>query len=99
MQALKMFTQDSNSGGGTDGGHGGQGGGGGGGGQNQLVGLAMAQASKLFDEQSGQGKLEQGADKQSAVTKAGEMALKMYLKSGQQGGGGGGGGLLGKLLQ
>ena len=41
---------------------------------------------------------DSSADKQSAVMKAGEMALKMYLK-GQMGGGGasggsGGGGLL-----
>lgn len=30
-------------------------GGGAGGGQNQFVGMAMAEASKLFDQQSGQG--------------------------------------------
>lgn len=32
-------------------------GGGGGGGQNALVGMAMGQASKLFDQQSSQGNL------------------------------------------
>jgi hypothetical protein len=42
MQALKMFT-------------GGQGGGSGGGSQNQFVGMAMAQAAKLFDQQSASG--------------------------------------------
>lgn len=48
MQALKMF----NGGGGGEGsGHQG------GGGQNAFVGMAMGQASKLFDEQSSQGKL------------------------------------------
>ena len=48
MQALKMFT-----GSGGEGGSGHQGGGG----QNALVGMAMGQASKLYDEQSSQGKL------------------------------------------
>ena len=50
MQALKMFT---GQGGGQ--GQGGGVGGGAGGGQNQFVGMAMAQASKLFDQQAGQG--------------------------------------------
>ena len=51
MQAMKMFGQ---------GGAGGQGGGGVAGtaqGQNQFIGMAMAQASRLFDEQQGQGKV------------------------------------------
>lgn len=69
---------------------------GGGGGQNEFVGMAMAQASKLFDQQSGQGNLQQGASKQSAITEAGEMALKMYMGGGGGGGSGGGmGGLMG----
>lgn len=46
MQALKMFT--SGEGGGHQGG-------GGGGGQNAFIGMAMGQASKLFDEKSSQG--------------------------------------------
>lgn len=54
MQALKMFT---GGGGGGGGGTMGGGGGGGGGGQNALVGMAMGQASKLFDQQSAQGRL------------------------------------------
>ncbi|KAK4241817.1 hypothetical protein C8A03DRAFT_29983 [Achaetomium macrosporum] len=68
--------------------------------QSAFVGLAMAQAAKLFDAQASQGKVAPEADKQSVVMKAGEMALKMYLKShGTQGGsgsgsGGGAGGLL-----
>ncbi len=57
----------------------------------------MGQASRLFDEQSAQGKVEPGADKQSVVNDAAKMALKMYLKSqgGAGGAGGGPGGLLG----
>ena len=68
------------------------------GGQAQLIGLAMAEASKLFDNQAAQGKVQEGSTKQSVVEQAGKMALKMYLKG--QGGssgsaGGGPGGLLG----
>jgi len=72
MQALKMFTE-----------------GGGGdslsGGQNAFIGMAMGQASKLFDQQSSQGNVSSGASKQSAIQQAAEIALKMYTKS--QGGG------------
>ena len=95
MQALKMFTGGS-GGGAMGGGGGGMGAGaqGGGGGQNQFIGMAMAQASKLFDQQSGAGNLAQGANKQSAVQSAGEMALKMYMKSQ----GGGMGGLMSKFM-
>lgn len=82
MQAFKMFT---GSGQGS-----GSGGGGGGGGQNAFVGMAMGQASKLFDQQSSQGNLDPSASKESAVQKAGEMAFKMYMK-GQMGAGGSGG--------
>ncbi|EED13348.1 hypothetical protein TSTA_058360 [Talaromyces stipitatus ATCC 10500] len=79
MQALKAFT----------------GGGAGGGGQNQLIGLAMAEAEKLFDQQSANGNAS--GDKQSAINSAAEMALKMYLKGQGTGLGGTGGpsGLLG----
>jgi hypothetical protein len=83
MQALKMFSggQSGNSSSGNS--------------QNAFVGIAMAQASKLFDQQSSQGKVSSGSTKESAVQQAGEMALKMYLKS--QGGGSSGGmsGLMG----
>ena len=48
MQALKMF---------SGGDQGQQHGGGGGGGQNAFIGMAMGQASKLFDEQQSQGKV------------------------------------------
>ena len=81
MQALKMFS-----------------GGQAGGSQSQsaFIGLAMSEASKLFDQKSSQGKVASGSSKESAIMQAGEMALKMYLKSGgnQSSGGGGVGGLL-----
>lgn len=82
MQALKMF------GGGGGGSSGGQS-------QNAFVGMAMGQASKLFEQQSSQGNVESGASKESAVQQAGEMALKMYMKGGMGGGGGGASGLMG----
>lgn len=77
MQALKMFS----------------GGQGGGQSQNQFIAMAMGEASKLFDQQASQGNVAEGHDKNSAVMQAGEMALKMYMKS--QGGGGGASGLMG----
>ncbi|KAL9099629.1 MAG: hypothetical protein Q9187_009472 [Circinaria calcarea] len=90
MQALKMFSGGA-----------GQGGMGGGNSQNQFIGMAMAEAGKLFDQQSAQGKVAPSASKQSAVTSAAEMALKMYMKSqmggGGSGGGSGGGGLMGMV--
>jgi len=73
MQALKMFSS----------------GGGGGGGQNQFIGMAMAQAEKLWDQQNSNGNVT--TDKQSAVTKAAEMAFKMYSHGGGSGLGGTGG--------
>ena len=89
MQALKLFT-----GGGS--GQQGQGSQGGGNSQSQFVGMAMAQASKLFDGQAAAGNVSQDASKQDVVSKAGEMAMKMYIKSQMSGGGGGGpGGLMG----
>jgi len=70
MQAMKMFS--SGQAGGSNS-------------QSQFVALAMGEASKLFDKQASQGKVANDAGKESAVMQAGEMALKMYLKS--QGGG------------
>jgi hypothetical protein len=81
MQALKMFTG------------GGSGNSSSGNSQNAFVGMAMGQASKLFDSQASQGNVSSGASKESAVQQAGEMALKMYMQS--QGGGGGASGLMG----
>lgn len=88
MQAMKMF-----SGGGSEGSGGGMD-------KNKLIGMAMSQAGKLYDEKNGGGG---GADKQSAVNSAAEMALKMYMKSngsGSQGTGGPSGlmGLASKFL-
>ncbi|OTA91154.1 hypothetical protein M434DRAFT_397412 [Hypoxylon sp. CO27-5] len=73
MQALKMFTggQSGNTAESSS--------------QSAFVGLAMAEASKLFDQKASQGKVSSDSSKESAVMKAGETALKMYLKS--QGGG------------
>ncbi len=76
IQALKMF-----SGGGSGNTQQGNS-------QNAFIGMAMAEASKLFDNQSQQGNTS-GASKESTIQQAGEMALKMYMKS--QGGGSGGG--------
>ncbi|KAF7506625.1 hypothetical protein GJ744_011557 [Endocarpon pusillum] len=88
MQALKMFT-----GGGA--GAGGMGSQGGGNSQSQFIGMAMAQAGRLYDQQNGQGNVASGADKQSAVNAAAKLALKMYMQSEGKGGGGGPGGLMG----
>ena len=69
MQALKMF-----SGGGA--GSGGQGSQGAGNSQSQFIGMAMSQASKLFDQQSANGNVSSGTDKQSAINSAASMAFK-----------------------
>ncbi|KAJ5698687.1 hypothetical protein N7462_000692 [Penicillium macrosclerotiorum] len=76
MQALKMFTSGGSSDGGMD--------------KNKLIGMAMAQAGKLWDEKQGSGANISG-DKQSAVNSAAEMALKMYMKSNGGGSSGTGG--------
>ena len=69
--------------------------GGGSGGQNAFVGMAMGQASKLFDQQQSQGGTVPGANKQDVVNKAAEMAMKMYVKNQMSSGGGGVSGLMG----
>lgn len=85
LQALKMFTG------------GGGGGGSAGSSKSEFIGLAMAEASKLFEQQSAAGKVSSDTSKESAVQQAGEMALKMYLKSKTGGGESGGGGSSGLL--
>lgn len=80
MQALKHFTGGQSSGGG---------------GQNEFIGMAMGQASKLFEQQSSQGNVASGESKESAVQKAGEMALKFYMKNQMSGGSSGASGLMG----
>lgn len=73
LQALKMFTGGSSSSSS-------------GSSQSEFIGLAMSEASKLFEQQSSQGRVSSGSSKESAVQQAGELALKMYMKS--QGGSG-----------
>ncbi|EFY84418.1 beta-flanking protein [Metarhizium acridum CQMa 102] len=68
MQALKKFTQsDNNASSGT--------------GQAAFLGMAMSEASKLFDSKASQGKVADGASKENVVQQAAEMAMKMYFKS------------------
>ncbi|KAI3319624.1 hypothetical protein HD806DRAFT_256514 [Xylariaceae sp. AK1471] len=73
MQALKMFSggQSGNTAQSSS--------------QSAFVALAMGEASKLFDQKASQGKVASNSSKESAVMQAGEVALKMYMKS--QGGG------------
>ncbi|KAF4340585.1 beta-flanking [Fusarium beomiforme] len=79
MQALKMFTQgQSQSSTGANS-------------QTAFLGLALAEASKLFDNKAASGKVAEGTSKESVIQQAGEVAFKMYLKNqagagGQQGG-------------
>ncbi|KAF4988337.1 hypothetical protein FDECE_15094 [Fusarium decemcellulare] len=77
IQALKLFNKgEAQSGSGSSSS------------QSAFLGLAMAEASKLFDDKASKGKVSADADKQSVVQKAGEVAFKMYLKNqGEQQGG------------
>jgi hypothetical protein len=82
MQALKRFTKDSDGRSGVD--------------QNAFIGMAMAEAVKLFDSQSNRGNVEAGSSKQEVVNSAAQMALKLFLKSqADSGSGGSGSGLMG----
>ncbi|KAK3709272.1 hypothetical protein LTR37_011010 [Vermiconidia calcicola] len=91
MQALKMFNQGGSGSSGSSGS----------GNQQEYIGMAMGQAAKLFEQQQASGNVASGESKESAVQKAGEMALKMYMKSEMSGGssesgsGSSGGGLMG----
>ncbi|KAK8072459.1 hypothetical protein PG996_005807 [Apiospora saccharicola] len=84
MQALKMFTGGA-SGNSQQGNS-----------QSAFIGTAMAEASKLFDQKQAQGQVSGDASKESTIMQAGELALKMYMKSkgGDSGGSSGGSGLL-----
>ncbi|KAK2594557.1 hypothetical protein QQS21_007729 [Conoideocrella luteorostrata] len=75
MQALKKFTQSDNSASSSTG-------------QAAFLGMAMSEASKLFDSKAQQGKVTDGASKENVVQQAVETAMKMYFKSqaGSQGG-------------
>lgn len=87
MQAFKMFTSHGGSAASAAGG-------GGGNTQSQLLSMAMAEASKLFD----QGGAASG-NKQEAVTSAAKTMLKLLVQSkmGAGGAGGAGGGSSGSL--
>ncbi|KAM5468121.1 hypothetical protein MferCBS49748_003649 [Microsporum ferrugineum] len=85
MQALKMFMNDGNKNQGQNQSQGG-------GDQNKLIGMAMAQAGKMWEQKNQEGRVD--TDKQTAVNMAAQYALKMYLK-GQMGGGSTGMGGLG----
>ncbi|KAH7256449.1 hypothetical protein BKA59DRAFT_467523 [Fusarium tricinctum] len=86
MQALKMYTQGQ-----------GQSSTGNSNSQTAFLGLALAEASKLFDNKAASGKVSDGTSKESVIQQAGEVALKMYFKNQAGGGGqqGGAGGLMG----
>ncbi|WRT64782.1 uncharacterized protein IL334_001716 [Kwoniella shivajii] len=86
MQALKSFTSGqsgaaSSSGGGDM--------------QSKIIGMAMSEAAKLFDQSGG---AAQG-NKQDAVTSAGQTIMKLLIKSQMSGmmGGGNSGGLSGLM--
>ncbi|KAK0391986.1 hypothetical protein NLU13_1484 [Sarocladium strictum] len=56
--------------------------------KGSFLGLAMSEASKLFDAKAANGDVKSGTDKQSVIQQAGEVAMKLFLKSqGQQSGG------------
>lgn len=56
--------------------------------QSAYLGLAMSEASKLFDDKASKDKVSSGTSKDAVVQKATEVAMKMYLKSqGEQQGG------------
>ncbi|KAL2104478.1 hypothetical protein VUR80DRAFT_427 [Thermomyces stellatus] len=69
--------------------------------EGKFLALAMAEASKLFDDRSSKNGLESGTQKDDVIKQAGEMALKMYLKSqgDSQGGGSSIAGLASKFLK
>ncbi|WWC86913.1 uncharacterized protein L201_001792 [Kwoniella dendrophila CBS 6074] len=80
MQALKMFTSGQSNASGS----------GGGDMQSKIIGMAMSEAAKLFDQSGG---ATQG-NKQDAVTSAGQTIMKLLIKSqvsGMTGGGNSGG--------
>ncbi|KAH6692580.1 hypothetical protein F5X68DRAFT_228942 [Plectosphaerella plurivora] len=83
VQALKLFNSQGSSGDNQKGADQTQGG---------FLALALAEASKLFDDKEREGKLQEGTTKQGVIREAGEVALKLFLKN-QSGGAGGAGGL------
>lgn len=67
MQALKLFNSGDTKGQKNT--------------QGGFLGLAMAEASKLFDDNAKKDRVKQGTTKESVIQQAGEFALKLYLKS------------------
>ena len=65
--------------------------------QSELIGMAMALAGKLFDHQTRQGNVAKGANKQSAINTAANLALQLYMRS--QGQSTGGKGVPGGLMR
>jgi hypothetical protein len=57
---------------------------------NAFVGMAMAQAAKMFDQHDANGNVQQGS-KQDAVSSAASMAMKLLSSSGGSSGSGGSG--------
>ncbi|KAL2885784.1 beta-flanking protein [Ceratocystis lukuohia] len=85
MQAIKMFNSGSGSGSSSSGS----------GGQAALLGLAMSEGSKLFDNAQAEGKVAKGTTKESVIEQAVQFALKFFLKSQTSGSSGGNSGLMG----
>lgn len=68
--------------------------------QGGFLALAMAEASKLFDDKQKEGKVQEGTSKQGVIQQAGEIAMKLYMKSQlQKQGGDGLASLAGKFLK
>ena len=57
---------------------------------NAFVGMAMAQAAKMFDQHDASGNVQNGS-KQDAVSSAAAMAMKLLSSSGGNAGSGGSG--------
>ncbi|RDA90016.1 hypothetical protein CP533_0889 [Ophiocordyceps camponoti-saundersi (nom. inval.)] len=72
MQAFKRFKDGQGGGGSGDGAKDGQ---------SSMISMALSEASKLFDDKEARGKVPAGADKQTVLQKAGEMAMKLYFKN------------------
>ncbi|KAL2756583.1 hypothetical protein ACRALDRAFT_1062314 [Sodiomyces alcalophilus JCM 7366] len=76
MQALKLFNSGDTKGQKNT--------------QGGFLGLAMAEASKLFDDNAKSGRVKQGTTKEGVIQQAGEIALKLFFKSQAKDAGAGG---------
>lgn len=59
-------------------------------GRNAFVGLAMAQAVRLWEEQRGEGNVGAAVEVEGVVRKAGEVAVWLWERRGEGRGRGGG---------